>query len=407
MRIAGNCVGEAPASTSSPSSRRCAAVIWVSGHSSAVSSPLLIRSSDSEVAARPCCIRARSGPSTWYQVVPRAHIGPANSSSRSSTWPAPSSADHTHGFHQPVVSERNSRRWSSSHSGCMIEVSVSPATISPCPALPPISGATCSSVPSHGICGCSQLIHARCDPSGLSRGWATNRADGVMRRSAAGSSAAEPSSGTATTYRSMCGAPSAPGRGPSSPPVWSSQIHHTSVVPPGRVTTVGSAQRRDGPCADSTSGPTGVSGRGDSPSRKAWTRWSSKFTKTISGSASGAVPGAAGACGTTVQLAPPYSCTRERALNGAGSTVTGWTGAAGPVGAGAAAPSAAAPGPSAAGPTADGSATGPGVRTIAWRPPSVAIPSVHHTASPTGRGPPSCVPPVASSSAVRGEGQDP
>src|SRR5699024_193674 len=58
-------------------------------------------------------------------------------------------------------------------------------------------------------------------------------------------------------------------------------------------------------------------------------------------------------------------------------------------------------------PPAVASGTGPAVRTIAWRPPSVAMPSVHHTASPTRRGAPSCVPPVARSSAVRGEGQEP
>ena len=93
-----------------------------------------------------------------------------------------------------------------------------------------------------------------------------------MRRSAEESSAAEPSSGTATTQRSMYGAPSASARGPSAPPVWSSQIHHTSAVPSARVTTVGSAQRSEGPWAEATSGPTGVSGRGCSPSRSAWTR---------------------------------------------------------------------------------------------------------------------------------------
>src|SRR5690606_18249324 len=93
-----------------------------------------------------------------------------------------------------------------------------------------------------------------------------------------------------------------------------------------------------------------------------WTRWSAKFTKTTRGRASEAP-----ASGTTVQLAPPYSCTRERALKGAGRTVTG---------------SAAADAPSGA--WGSDRATGPGVRTIAWRPPSVAIPSVHHTSSPTG-----------------------
>ena len=267
--IAPNAVGEAPARTSSPSSRRCMPPTSVSGQSSGASSPVLIRSTDSEVAARPCWTRARSASSTWYQVVPSAHIGPANSSSRSRTWRAPSADDHVQGFHQPVTSERYRRRSSSSHSGWSTETSVPPAMISPSPALPPSSGATCSSVPSQGICGCSQLIQARCVPSGLRRGWATKREAGVMRRRAAGSSAAEPSSGTATMLRSMCGAPSASGRGPSSPPVWSSHTHHTSVVPSARVTTVGSAQRSEGPCADSTSGPTGVSGRGRSPSRSA------------------------------------------------------------------------------------------------------------------------------------------
>ena len=103
---------------------------------------------------------------------------------------------------------------------------------------------------------------------------------------------------------------------------------------------------------------------------------------------------AAAGSGTTVQLAPPYSCTRERALYGAGSTVTVSAGAD-PVGA---VPSAGA-----------GSCrpTGPAVRTIAWRPPSVAMPSVHHTWSPTRCGEPRRVPPVARSSAVRGEGQEP
>ena len=91
----------------------------------------------------------------------------------------------------------NMRCPSSSHSGCSTEVPVSPAITSPVPALPLISGATCSSVPSQGIWGCSQLIHATWVPSGLSRGKATNREAGVTRWIAEGSSAPEPSRGTA------------------------------------------------------------------------------------------------------------------------------------------------------------------------------------------------------------------
>ena len=106
-------------------------------------------------------------------------------------------------------------------------------------------------------------------------------------------------------------------------------------------------------------------------------RWSVKFTNSTSGRSA-----PSDAAGRAVQAVPPYSCTRERALKGDGSTVT-------------------CPGAS------SGRCTGPSVRTIAFRPSSVAMPSVHQTSSPTSWGPPSRVPPVASSSALIGEGQDP
>lgn len=53
------------------------------------------------------------------------------------------------------------------------------------------------------------------------------------------------------------------------------------------------------------------------------------------------------------------------------------------------------------------SSAGPGVRTTAWRPPSAAMPSVHHSWSPTNCGPPRRVPPWAIDAALIGEGQEP
>lgn len=76
---------------------------------------------------------------------------------------------------------------------------------------------------------------------------------------------------------------------------------------------------------------------------------------------------------------PPYSCTRDRAFHGAGSTVI----------------------------DSPPASAGPGVRTTAWRPPSEAMPSVHQSWSPTNCGPPRRVPPCAIDAALIGEGQDP
>lgn len=213
------------------------------------------------------------------------------------------------------------------------------------------SSATTSSVPSQGMRGWSQASQAARCPSGESRGPVTKRCrSGASSRTAPRSSAAEPSSGTATGTRRRSVGPS---------PVNSSRTHHTS---PRSGRGSGSIQRRPPPTVDS-----GVSGRGSPPPGvKAYSRWSVKFTKTTSGPVSVV---------TAAHGRPPYSMTRLRTFHGAGST-------------GSSVPSACR-------------------RTRVRRPPSVGRGAVHHTSSPTkptSSGRPSC---AAARAASMGEGHDP
>ena len=90
---------------------------------------------------------------------------------------------------------------SSRHSGASTDSSGPPMTSGASCTVTPDAGPTRNSVPSHGIRGWSQLIQASFVPSGDGVGNAKNCAPLTSTRIAASSSAAVPSSGTATISR--------------------------------------------------------------------------------------------------------------------------------------------------------------------------------------------------------------
>ena len=136
--------------------------------------------------------------------------------------------------------------------------------------------------------GWSQAIHANREPSGDKRGKAKNWLPPTTTRTFDASSAADPSSGTATIARRT--SPSA---------VCSSRTHHTSSR---AATWVSSAYRQPASTCE-----TGVSGVGDDPTSSRYSRWSPHSANTSADADSGS------------HAMPPYSCTRVRAFHGAGS----------------------------------------------------------------------------------------
>ena len=105
-------------------------------------------------------------------------------------------------FQNPLTSLIAYSVSSSLHSGCSTD-SVGRAeqgAVRPAGAVVARS-ATRSSVPSHGICGCSHAIQASRRPSGERRGPARKCEPPTTERIADGSSAADPSSGTAAMSR--------------------------------------------------------------------------------------------------------------------------------------------------------------------------------------------------------------
>ena len=236
----------------------------------------------------------------------------------------------------------------SAHSGCSTDSAGPPSRVRGSPAVPSgPSGATRSSVPSHGIRGWSQATQASSRPSGDGRGKARKSLPETSSRTADGSPAPAPSSGTATSARWI------------RPSACASRTHHTSR-PSGAGT--GSAYRQAAGSAGS-----GVSGTGASePGSSRYSRWSDHDEKTS--------PVPAGV-GTGSQHSPPYSCTRVRAFQPAGRT------------------SAIRPAPSR--------------RTTANRPPSSGRPSDHHTSSPTGCTNCTARSPPATSVAPMGDGHAP
>ncbi len=120
-------------------------------------------------------------------------------------------------FHQPVQSVATYRLWLSRHSGASTDSRLLPLISRALPGLPPSTGATLSSVPSHGMCGWFQQIHASHCPSGDGVGKAKKSKPVTSTRMAASAAAADPSSGTATMALVTL------------PPAWRSRTHHTSA----------------------------------------------------------------------------------------------------------------------------------------------------------------------------------
>ncbi len=145
----------------------------------------------------------------------------------------------------------------------------------------PDTGATRSSVPSHGMLGWFQLIHASFVPSGEGVGNAKNCAPETSTRMASAEEAAEPSSGTATMSRRTATPPPtwnpAGGAVPSGPSSGRtvSRTHQISWSSGARTRSA----KRKPPSA-------GVSGTGSMPASTAppaaYSRWSAKLAKTRS-----------------------------------------------------------------------------------------------------------------------------
>ena len=173
--------------------------ILVNGSSSSASSPVARSRRAREVPWVPWVTSRLCSFSTLYQLCPSDHSGPANSSSRvHSARCSPVSSVCEYRFHQPLRSETKTSSPSVSHSGCSTDSVVEPASTDSVATRPSTRSPTWSSVPSHGICGCSQEIQLSLVPSGLSRGLATKREAGLTSRSLPASAAADPSSGMAT-----------------------------------------------------------------------------------------------------------------------------------------------------------------------------------------------------------------
>src|SRR6185437_7370722 len=121
-------------------------------------------------------------------------------------------------FHQPVQSVATYRLALSRQTGASTDSRLLPLISLPLPGVPASTGATRNSVPSHGMCGWFQQIQASHWPSGDGVGNAKKSKPVTSTRTAPGSVAAEPSSGTATIARVTF------------PAECSSRTHHTSRV---------------------------------------------------------------------------------------------------------------------------------------------------------------------------------
>ncbi len=118
-----------------------------------------------------------------YRDCPKTQAGTPTSPSSgatASTVPAPAGSAASairYRFHQSERSETNQSEPSACHSGWAIESSRPPATTRGGPRTHPSgpleSGATTSSVPSHGMSGWFHCSQHRARPSGLTRGAAT------------------------------------------------------------------------------------------------------------------------------------------------------------------------------------------------------------------------------------------
>src|SRR5215469_11969100 len=104
-------------------------------------------------------------------------------------------------FHQPVQSVATYRLALSRQGGASTDSLLLPLMSRDLPGIPLSSGATRSSVPSHGMCGWFQQIQASQLPSGDGVGNAKKSNPLTITRIAAGSVPPEPSSGTATMER--------------------------------------------------------------------------------------------------------------------------------------------------------------------------------------------------------------
>ena len=115
-------------------------------------------------------------------------------------------------FQKPEAFDTCTSSHSSVHRGSPTECPSPPSTAACSPIVPSASRSpTCSTASSHGMPGWSQVIHARCSPSGDRTGEVTKSVPATSVRTGASSRAAEPSRGMATSV--LTGSP---------PPRWSS-----------------------------------------------------------------------------------------------------------------------------------------------------------------------------------------
>src|SRR5215470_5082751 len=101
-------------------------------------------------------------------------------------------------FHHPVQSVATYKLESSRQSGASTDSRLLPLIRRLLPTEPSSTGAIRSSVPSHGMFGWFQQIHASQRPSGDGVGKAKKSKPDTSSRTARGSAAPDPSSGTAT-----------------------------------------------------------------------------------------------------------------------------------------------------------------------------------------------------------------
>ena len=152
--------------------------------------------------------------------------------------------------------------------------SVASATLT----VPSVTEPTRSSVPSQGMLGWFQLIHASFVPSGDGVGNAKNCAPVTSTRIAAASAPADPSSGTATISRRTAMPPPRWKPAGGGAPCDGSTVSRTHQISRSSGERTSSAKRKP-PSA-------GVSGTGSMPASTAppaaYSRWSAKLAKTRS-----------------------------------------------------------------------------------------------------------------------------
>src|SRR5258708_38655645 len=102
--------------------------------------------------------------------MPNTHCGAPNSADRGHSGSSPSPPER-YRFHQPLRSDRKPSSPAGDHSGCSTDSLVLPATLR-VEVTPParFSSAVHSSLPSHGMLGGFQAVHATPFPSGASLG---------------------------------------------------------------------------------------------------------------------------------------------------------------------------------------------------------------------------------------------